>query len=57
MESHQMTPKQFWSLFVLRVVAFLTAVVLVLAFLGILVKPRICEAVQTHENRTVTRCF
>lgn len=51
-----MTPKQFWTALALKAVAFCIIAAILLAFLGIMVKPRICETVQTHENRSVTVC-
>lgn len=51
-----MTPKQFWTQLALKVVGFLIIAALVLAFIAVIAKPKLCETVQTHENRSVTVC-
>lgn len=51
-----MTPKQFWTQLALKVVGFLIIAALIAAFIGAIGAPKMCETVQTHENRSVSVC-
>ena len=51
-----MTAARFWVGLGLKVVGFCVVALLIVVFLAILANPRICETVQTHENRSVTLC-
>lgn len=51
-----MKPGRFWTLFVVCVLGGIAFLLLLAAFVGAVAAPKMCETVQTHENRSVTVC-